>query len=151
MEYKNPAEQTSIRFEKFIVKSLNLNIGDDYDVLSNKNLSIAIRIKNGSHKTNPNNYALRIKVDVKSPNDELTITLESLCIFTSAQPVTKEFIKSSLVNINSAAIAFPFLRSYIHSLTALSGIHPIILPSYNFNTLTPVEETDKPKEDQEPN
>ncbi len=36
---------------------------------------------------------------------------------------------------NAPAILFPYLRSYITSLTALAGIPPIILPTFNMTTL----------------
>lgn len=41
--------------------------------------------------------------------------------------------KDDFMNINAPAILFPYIRAYISSLTALSGINPIILPTLNLS------------------
>lgn len=53
-------------------------------------------------------------------------------IFETAEPIDAEFKASDFVNQNAPAIAFPYLRSFITTLTANTGIGPIILPSFNF-------------------
>lgn len=40
-------------------------------------------------------------------------------------------IRESFIRINSTSIMFPFLRSYIASLTSLSGVPPLVLPLFN--------------------
>jgi preprotein translocase subunit SecB len=52
--------------------------------------------------------------------------------FTSATPVDKVFADSSLVRRNAPAIAFPFIRSYIHTITIHSGMPGILLPTMSF-------------------
>lgn len=41
--------------------------------------------------------------------------------------------KDTFFKCNAPAIVFPFLRAYINSLTALSGIKPVVLPTFNFS------------------
>lgn len=41
--------------------------------------------------------------------------------------------KDDFMNINAPAILFPYIRAYISTLTALSGINPIILPTLNLS------------------
>ena len=40
--------------------------------------------------------------------------------------------KTSFVNSNAPAILFPYFRAYISTLTSLSGMQPVILPTINF-------------------
>ena len=42
---------------------------------------------------------------------------------------------SRFLYLNAPAIMFPYLRAYISSLTALSGINPITLPTLNLSGL----------------
>lgn len=44
-----------------------------------------------------------------------------------------EEMKDNFMNINAPAILFPYIRAYISTLTALSGITPIILPTLNLS------------------
>lgn len=44
-----------------------------------------------------------------------------------------EEAKDSFFKCNAPAIVFPFLRAYVNTLTALSGIKPIVLPTFNFS------------------
>lgn len=41
--------------------------------------------------------------------------------------------KSTLFNYNAVAIVFPYVRAYISTLSTLSGINSIVLPTINFS------------------
>lgn len=47
----------------------------------------------------------------------------------------KDDKKHNLISKNTLAILFPYLRSFITTITSQSGIRPIILPVININTL----------------
>jgi preprotein translocase subunit SecB len=53
-------------------------------------------------------------------------------IFKTQNPIDEDFRTSSFVKINAPAIAFPFLRSFITTITVNAGYNAIILPSVNF-------------------
>lgn len=55
-----------------------------------------------------------------------------VAVFKTSDSIDAEFIESDFVKVNSPAIAFPYLRSFITTLTTNSGVHPFILPAYNF-------------------
>lgn len=46
--------------------------------------------------------------------------------------ITEEFKNSPFPSVNAPAIAFPFLRSFISTVTVNAGYSPAILPSINF-------------------
>lgn len=52
-------------------------------------------------------------------------------------------IKETLIKKNTISILFPYLRSYISSITSQTGMKPIILPTINVNTI--LHNTDKEK------
>lgn len=55
-----------------------------------------------------------------------------VAVFKTSDPIDAEFMESDFVKVNSPAIAFPYLRSFITTLTTNSGVPPFILPAYNF-------------------
>ncbi|RLC11295.1 MAG: preprotein translocase subunit SecB [Deltaproteobacteria bacterium] len=71
---------------------------------------------------------------------DLLIDMEFTCHFKTSEPVNDEFRNSHFPKINAPAMAFPFLRSFIATLTLNAGYEPIILPSVNF---TKLRDTDK--------
>ena len=54
-------------------------------------------------------------------------------IFAEEETIDEEFKTSELVRVNSLAIAFPFVRSFISTFSINAGIPPFILPAYNFS------------------
>ena len=45
-----------------------------------------------------------------------------------------EKMRASFFNVNAPAILFPYVRAHITTLTSLSGIKPIILPTLNLSS-----------------
>lgn len=42
-----------------------------------------------------------------------------------------EKLKSTFFNSSAPAILFPYVRAYVTTLTGLSGVNPVILPTLN--------------------
>ena len=66
-------------------------------------------------------------------NSLFDLSLEFVAVFGTEEAIDEEFKSSELVRVNSLAIAFPFMRSFISTLTINSGIPSFILPAYNFS------------------
>ena len=49
--------------------------------------------------------------------------------------VNEEFKNSHFPKVNAPAIAFPFLRAMISTITLQAGLRPVMLPSINFSKL----------------
>jgi len=56
-------------------------------------------------------------------------------IFEADEEITDSFKESKFPFINAPAIAYPFLRAYLSTITINSGFLPIMLPSVNFVAL----------------
>ena len=66
-------------------------------------------------------------------NSLFNLNLQFVAVFCTEEAIDEEFKTSELVKINSLAIAFPFMRSFISTFTINSGIPSFILPAYNFS------------------
>ena len=65
-------------------------------------------------------------------NEIFDLKIEFLAIFGTSEKIDADFKKSTFVKSSSPAIAFPYLRSFISTLTLNAGLPPFILPAYNF-------------------
>jgi preprotein translocase subunit SecB len=73
----------------------------------------------------------------ESDSFELRATLQTLFKYEGLVDVA--FLSSPFVNLNAPAIAYPYLRSFITTVTATGGYNPIILPAINFANAQPRE------------
>lgn len=64
-------------------------------------------------------------------------------IFHTDEEINESFKSSRFAFINAPAIAYPFLRAYISTITLNSGLSPVMLPSVNFIHLWEEKEREK--------
>jgi preprotein translocase subunit SecB len=132
MNSERPTVQNKIKFVKFFVKSLKYKIENENENDISEDLEISLKVSFAFDHENDKNYLVNFKLEVKSKDEDLVIKVNAFGLFSTLDAITDEFKLSSFVKVSSPAIAFPFLRSYINTITTNSGISPIILPSFNF-------------------
>jgi len=54
-----------------------------------------------------------------------------VALFETENTISEEFKTSGFVQTNAPAIAFPYLRSFISTMSINAGFSPIILPAVN--------------------
>ncbi|TKC10342.1 hypothetical protein FA048_09125 [Pedobacter polaris] len=77
-------------------------------------------------------YVLTIDFEVKDANDAFTIKCNCIGYFKFKVEEGKSADLKSFFYLNAPAIIFPYIRSYIASVTALSGLEAVNLPLINF-------------------
>ena len=78
--------------------------------------------------TQKNLISFPMEVLIENEDKSLRIHVGIIGIFESDVDLTKE---KSFVEISAPAIIFPYIRAYVSNLTSMSGIQPILLPTYN--------------------
>lgn len=66
-----------------------------------------------------------------------------LAEFETDEPIDQEFMDGHFPSVNAPAIAYPFLRSYVSTVTLNSGVEPMILPTINFQALAKEHQKNK--------
>lgn len=120
---------SSFQFEGFrIVKSY-------FDIdLEDKSSDLSITIEpSGKLHVEDNLFQLKLIVLISDVEEKNKIEIHSLGFFKFSNIVDNE-LKNYLYH-NAPAILFPYIRAYISTLTTLSGIKPIILPTLNLSNL----------------
>jgi preprotein translocase subunit SecB len=79
-----------------------------------------------------NKMRLLLVAKIDSHNKAMHIEVNAEGYFEFEQDITDEE-KKIFFNTSAPAILFPYVRAYIGSLTALSGVAPVVLPTLNLS------------------
>lgn len=77
-------------------------------------------------------FRLILEVKIFDKNKHIDINVISHGYFEFDRDLNDDE-KSMFFDVNAPAILFPYLRAYISTLTALSGLKPITLPTINLS------------------
>lgn len=118
----------------------------DYDITSpvhrDAALKVSVEPRAIIRKANPRLFNVVINLEV-CVGDECKLRLVSLGRFMMSVDIT-EGMKKQFINVNAVAIMFPYVRSFVTTLTANIGSlpAPIILPPQFFEGKVQIEEVD---------
>lgn len=120
-------ENSQFQFKGFKIKKslIDINNNDDLDLSIKFNPSGILDKKEST-------FILNLGIIIKD-SDKLNIEILSESFFKYSNISDDKL--SNFLYLNAPAIIFPYLRAYISSLTALSGINPITLPTLNLSGL----------------
>jgi preprotein translocase subunit SecB len=80
-------------------------------------------------------FVIHFIVSIASEEEHYQLDLEYVSFFKTDTALTQEFKTSPIPSVNAPAIAYPFLRSFVSTLTLNAGYNPVILPTINFQKL----------------
>jgi len=109
-----------------IVKSL-IEIKDGMEIHDKLNVQFkqTSGINESGHK-----FKHTFDINVTDENGALFINVITIGVFDFDTDIDDK-MRTNFFNINAPAILFPYVRAHITTLTSLSGIKPIILPTLN--------------------
>lgn len=135
----NPFKLISTRAVEVVLNSKDSPFNNDYILDFNHRI---FKLENPQNDVEKRIFIVDFQARVHNTPQSLVLSTKFHVVFQSEHPVTDEYLDSPGIRINSPAIAFPFLRSFITTVSANAGYPPIILPSINFVRLTS-KETEK--------
>lgn len=97
-----------------------------------------------SDRRSPKEFKITFDIEL-SDNRSIELKVQYVSVFSTDEDVNEEFMTGPFAKINAPAIGYPFLRSYISTLTINSGFPPIILPTINFVKLSKEDKEQKPE------
>lgn len=96
-------------------------------------LSLAFKTSGIVNKTE-NSFKLNLGVKILNSENTIKIEIEAVGDFKFERSDDNNDI-SHFFYTNASALLFPYLRAYISTLTNLSGLKPITLPTMNLSNL----------------
>ena len=122
-------KQNKIHLKGTLVKSINFEYKKDF---TEGELDTSVNIKKECifKEDKDKEYIILFKGSFK--NEIFDLEIEFVAVFGTSEIIDESFKESIFVKSSSPAIAFPYLRSFISTLTLNAGLPPLILPAYNF-------------------
>ena len=127
-----PTLQPAIRLLDFKVTKVDLNIKDPNYEQQIEKLKISIGSALGFSEKDSKVFSVGFEVDIENIESDLKIHIKATAIFESKDGLTVDDKNAPLLKSNAPAIAFPFVRSFINTLTTNAGLGSIILPTFRF-------------------
>lgn len=134
-----PLQQPAIRLIDFIVSSVHMDIKNPSDPELMKSIEVEVGVSTGFNKEDFTHYTVNFDVSINNKIESIKLSVKAMGLFETNSEMDEEFKTSGLVQINSPAIAFPFVRSFINTLTTNAGMQPIILPAFNFSSKAEIQ------------
>lgn len=129
---KSASIQPAFRLLHFIVTKVQMSVDNKIEENQPDNLKISIGTGLGFSDKEPKVFSVGYEVDIDSVEGNLKVHIEATALFESKDEITDEAKQSPLLKANAPAIGFPFVRSFINTLTTNAGLPSLILPTFNF-------------------
>lgn len=122
------AEQIAkFRFLRYNIIKSSIEIDDNKVV--NEDLTVEFS-QEGAECIENNLYKHTLGVDIMDKNNVMRIKVVVIGLFEFDRDIDEK-LKSTFFNSSAPAILFPYVRAYVTTLTGLSGVNPVILPTLN--------------------
>lgn len=121
--------QNKIHLERTFVKSITFEFKKE---IQEGELKTSLEIKTKFLFNDERDKEYVILFTGNFENELFTLNIVFGAVFGTNEKIDADFKKSTFVKSSSPAIAFPYLRSFISTLTLNAGLPPFILPAYNF-------------------
>lgn len=122
-------DNSFFQFDSFIIQKSLFELNQNNEV---GELSVGFKSE-GKLDFEKGKFNLELGIFISDSTEALKIEIDSIGYF-NFENLDKDSL-SNFLFVNAPAILFPYLRAYISSLTTLSGIRPIILPTLNLTSL----------------
>lgn len=129
---KEPKIQNSIRLISTQVFDLNMSTREVFDKRITEKLTLNINHAISYPPDNNKNFVVVFDVHIFDSKEVFSLRTKYAVLFESNFEITESNKASDFIIVNSPAIAFPYLRSFITNLTLSAGFNPVIFPAMNF-------------------
>ncbi len=130
---EKPEIQNAFKLVHFIVNKVDMNAIEGFeDQNSKENLKLAVGTTIGFSEENKKIFTVEYNIELESSDSNIKILLTSVAFFEAKDEMNDEFKESNFLKVNAPAIGFPFVRSFINTLTTNAGLPSLILPTFNF-------------------
>lgn len=129
-----PSIQSAFKMTNFIVSKINM---ETLDLIKYKkeDLKLSIQVSIGFSEKNKKIFSIGYQIRATDQNKLIQLKIKATAFFETINNLKMEDKNLQLLKVNAGAIGFPFVRSFINTLTTNAGFPPLILPTINFTKL----------------
>lgn len=127
--------KSCLTLKKYIVKTMNFSINEDFQFNQNTTISINPEFNRQIRKIDNDTAAVNLGFSISNENNDMPFSIEIdieglFHLENWEHPDNLQIITS-----NAIAILFPYLRSLVSMVTANANISPYVLPVMNITAL----------------
>jgi preprotein translocase subunit SecB len=126
------AIKSAFKFEKY---SILRSLIDRKSSEAPESLQISFNPQ-GIHVKSERKFELLLGIRIEDDKKDLLIEVDAKAIYVLEGEISEKMLHTFFY-INAPAILFPYIRAYVATLTTLSGLAPINLPTLNLTQLAP--------------
>jgi preprotein translocase subunit SecB len=123
---------SKIKFESFKITQSQFFVESNFHEPSQIEQFEFNLTKNAVLSSDKKSYFLDITIDLTNQDSSLKLFVACRGLFKTDEEIDETYLQENMVQINSPAILFPFIRSFINTLSVNSGYGQMILPAINF-------------------
>ncbi|HCO28084.1 MAG TPA: preprotein translocase subunit SecB [Lachnospiraceae bacterium] len=90
-----------------------------------ENLELGVQVEHNLTKIDEDRYEVILLTTVSDKDEKVYVNVKGRAIFSTEQE------NMNILEKNTIAIIFPYIRSYISIITTQPGMEPIVLPAMN--------------------
>lgn len=102
-----------------------------------EDLELGVQFEHQLTKLDQEQYEVFLSTTVSDVNETIYVNVKGRSIFSTKQE------NKNLLEKNTIAIMFPYIRSYISSITTQPGMTPIVLPAMNIVAMINDQKTEE--------
>lgn len=102
-----------------------------------EDLELGVQFEHQLTKLDQEQYEVFLSTTVSDVNETIYVNVKGRSIFSTKQE------NKDLLEKNTIAIMFPYIRSYISSITTQPGMTPIVLPAMNIVAMINGQKTEE--------
>ncbi len=110
-----------LSLQKLLISECNFKRSEE----SLRDVKLDVNIRRKIEEAGTNAYKVSLELQMNGEGNELEIFVKCIAYFETTQD------NISLIEKNTLAIMFPYVRSYVSNITAQPGMTPIVLPPIN--------------------
>ena len=108
--------QTKLKLQKVVLEKKDGSLDD---------LELGVQVDHSLNKIGDDKFELILTTKVADQDEKVCVWVKGRAIFNTQQE------NMSILERNALAILFPYIRSYISTITTQPGMAPILLPAMN--------------------
>jgi preprotein translocase subunit SecB len=130
-----PEIQKAFRLIHFIVNKVAMDAIESFEDKNEdgkEKLKLEVGTSIGFSEEDKKVFTVEYEIQLESSESNIKLQMTAIAFFEAYDELDEDFKNSNFLKINAPAIGFPFVRSFINTLTTNAGLPSLILPTFNF-------------------
>ena len=113
----------AIKFAGTKVIDLSLKLKKEEEIEKD---NFSLKFTNGYSEEDEKSFILEFTISISKKKEAFTLDLVYVGFFETPEPINEDFRSSAFTSVNAPAIVYPFMRSFVNTVTVNAGMDSVI-------------------------